>query len=112
MIAAILVVNNLRDRDTDRQAGKRTLAVIIGPRGTRMEYTLLILLAYAFPPAMLASGAAAPLILLPLLTLPLGAHCIWKIYRETGRALNVRLGATAMLSLWFSLLLAIGIAMA
>lgn len=111
LIAAILVVNNLRDRDTDRQAGKRTLAVIIGPLGTRMEYTLLILLAYAFPPAMLASGAATPLILLPLLTLPLGAHCIWKIYRETGRALNVRLGATAMLSLWFSLLLAIGIAM-
>jgi 1,4-dihydroxy-2-naphthoate octaprenyltransferase len=110
LIAAILVVNNLRDRETDRQAGKRTLAVIIGPHGTRLEYTLLVLLAYAFPPAMLASGAAA-FILLPLLTLPLGAHCIWKIYRETGRALNVRLGATAMLSLWFSLLLAIGIAM-
>jgi 1,4-dihydroxy-2-naphthoate octaprenyltransferase len=112
LIAAILVVNNLRDRDTDRKAGKRTLAVIIGPHGTRMEYTLLILLAYAFPPAMLASGAALPVILLPLLTLPLGARCIWKIYRETGRVLNVRLGATAMLSLWFSLLLAIGIAVA
>ena len=45
------------------------------------------------------------------MTLPLGARCIWKIYRETGRVLNARLGATAMLSLWFSLLLAIGIAM-
>jgi 1,4-dihydroxy-2-naphthoate octaprenyltransferase len=112
LIAAILVVNNLRDRDTDREAGKRTLAVIIGPRGTRMEYTLLILLAYAFPPAMLAGGAASPFILLPLLTLPFGGRCIRRIYRETGRVLNVRLGATAMLSLWFSLLLAIGIAVA
>jgi 1,4-dihydroxy-2-naphthoate octaprenyltransferase len=111
LIAAILVVNNRRDRDTDREAGKRTLAVIIGPQGTRLDYALLILLACAFPAAMLAGGAASPFILLPLLTLPLGGRCIWSIYRETGHALNVRLGATAMLSLWFSLLLAIGMAM-
>jgi 1,4-dihydroxy-2-naphthoate polyprenyltransferase len=108
MIAAILVVNNLRDMDTDRAAGKRTLAVMIGPHYTRIEYTLLVLLAYAFPPAMLASGASQPLILLPLITFPLGGLCIRKIYQENGRVLNARLGATAMLALGFSILLSIG----
>lgn len=110
MIAAILVVNNLRDMNTDRTAGKRTLAVMIGSHYTRIEYTLLVLLAYAFPPAMLASGAPGPLILLPLITFPLGGLCIRKIYQENGRDLNARLGATAMLALGFSILLSIGIA--
>jgi 1,4-dihydroxy-2-naphthoate polyprenyltransferase len=110
LIAAILVVNNLRDIETDRSAGKQTLAVIIGPHYTRIEYTLLVLLAYAFPPIMLATGASQPLILLPFLTFPLGGLCIRKIYQENGRVLNARLGATAMLALWFSTLLAIGIA--
>lgn len=110
LIAAILVVNNLRDMDTDREAGKRTLAVMIGPRYTRIEYTLLVLLAYAFPLAMLAAGASPPVILLPFLSLPLGGLCIRKIYQEHGRALNARLGGTAMLSLCFSVLLSIGIA--
>lgn len=109
LIAAILVVNNLRDRDTDRAAGKRTLAVMLGPLGTRIEYTILVMLAYALPVFMLAAGAASPLLLLPLLTLPFGLRCIRGIFREKGRALNARLGATAMLSLWFSMLLAIGI---
>jgi len=112
LIAAILVVNNLRDTETDREAGKRTLAVMIGPRYTRIEYTLLILLAYAFPLTMLATGASPAQILLPFLTLPLGGLCIHKIYQENGRALNARLGTTAMLSLWFSVLLSIGIAAA
>ena len=110
LIAAILVVNNLRDRDTDREAGKQTLAVMIGPRYTRIEYTLLVLSAYSFPVAMLATGVSSPAILLPFLTLPLGWHCIRKIYQENGKALNTRLGTTALLSLWFSLLLSIGIA--
>lgn len=112
LIAAILVVNNLRDRDTDQAAGKRTLAVMIGPRCTRIEYSLLVIIAYVFPLVMLASGASPPVILLPFLTLPLGAHCIRRIYQENGRTLNARLGATAMLSLWFSVLLSVGIAVA
>ena len=41
MITAILVVNNLRDIQTDRRAGKRTLAVLLGSRATKFEYSLL-----------------------------------------------------------------------
>jgi 1,4-dihydroxy-2-naphthoate octaprenyltransferase len=111
LIAAILVVNNLRDRDTDRETGKHTLAVIIGPRWTRIEYALLVLAAYAFPPLMLAGGGSSGWILLPLVTLPIGVHAIRRIYREHGASLNRRLGATAMLALWFSGLWSMGIAM-
>src|SRR6266404_3448552 len=45
-VTAILVVNNLRDIETDRQAGKRTLAVRLGALLTRAQYTLLLLLPY------------------------------------------------------------------
>jgi len=110
LITAILVVNNLRDIDTDQNAGKDTLAVMIGPHRTRWQYTLLIVAAFGFPPVMLASGAARPAVLLPLLTLPFGWRCIRGIYREKGRILNARLSATAQLSLWFSLLLSFGLA--
>jgi 1,4-dihydroxy-2-naphthoate octaprenyltransferase len=102
LIAAILAVNNLRDIATDRETGKHTLAVMIGPRGTRAEYALLVVTAYLLPPALLAAGIARAWILLPLLTLPLAVDNIRGVYRANGRALNLRLGATAMLALWFS----------
>jgi len=46
---ALLVVNNLRDIDTDARAGKRTLAVRLGVTGTRVQYTLLWSFAVAVP---------------------------------------------------------------
>ncbi|HSM05396.1 MAG TPA: 1,4-dihydroxy-2-naphthoate polyprenyltransferase [Longimicrobiales bacterium] len=46
---ALLVVNNLRDIDTDRRAGKRTLATRLGVAGTRVEYTLLWAVAMGVP---------------------------------------------------------------
>jgi 1,4-dihydroxy-2-naphthoate octaprenyltransferase len=49
LITAILVVNNLRDIDTDARAGKRTLAVRIGATGTKVEYVLLLLAAFLAP---------------------------------------------------------------
>ena len=49
LITAILVVNNLRDIQSDRQTGKRTLAVIIGSRGSRIEYVMLLAGAYVIP---------------------------------------------------------------
>jgi 1,4-dihydroxy-2-naphthoate octaprenyltransferase len=51
LATAILAVNNLRDIETDARAGKRTLAVMLGPSGTRVEYLLLCGLAAAVPPA-------------------------------------------------------------
>ena len=49
LTTAILVVNNLRDHSTDRVAGKRTLAVRLGPTLTKAEFGLLILVALVAP---------------------------------------------------------------
>ncbi|NQU66134.1 MAG: 1,4-dihydroxy-2-naphthoate polyprenyltransferase, partial [SAR324 cluster bacterium] len=49
LITAILVVNNFRDIETDRQTGKRTLAVRLGIRGSQVEYLLLLAFAYLIP---------------------------------------------------------------
>lgn len=51
---AILVVNNLRDIPTDRVAGKRTLAVRIGARGSKVQYLSLLALGAAVPPVGVA----------------------------------------------------------
>ena len=120
LITAILVVNNLRDIDTDARANKRTLAVRLGRAGARGEYTLLLLLAYLTPAAMLAvsalGGAVRPvdlLALLPWLTLPKALRLRSVIYSGVeGPVLNKTLAGTAQLSLWFSALFAVGLAAA
>jgi 1,4-dihydroxy-2-naphthoate octaprenyltransferase len=109
LITAILVVNNLRDIATDRAAGKRTLAVMIGPYATRIEYALLVGLAYGVPPVACMAGDSAVPVLLPLLSLPLAGACLRLVFTASGRDLNEGLGRTAMLALVFSLLLAAGL---
>ena len=54
LVTAILVVNNVRDIETDRLAGKRTLAVRLGRRATRLEYTLCVAGAYVVAAAHVA----------------------------------------------------------
>ncbi len=109
LITAIIVVNNLRDIDTDRKAGKNTLAVILGRRWTIIEYKLLLLLSYLVPPAMVLTGAAGALILLPLVTGPQAWLLAIKIAEEQGAQLNELLAGTARLSLIYSLLFAAGL---
>lgn len=110
MITSILVVNNLRDIQTDRRAGKRTLAVTIGAHGTKLEYTLLHASAYALPIVIWLCNLTNGFILLPLLSLPLAIplnRMIWKNPSEV--ILNQALGRTVQLALAFSLLLSIGL---
>ncbi len=111
LITAILVVNNLRDINTDRKTGKRTLAVILGPRGSRVEYTLLLTASYAIPVLLWALGHYRIPALLPLLSLPLTAPLLRLIWHESGRELNRGLADTARLALIFSVLFAIGLAL-
>ena len=110
LITAILVVNNLRDLETDRQAGKHTLAVLIGIRATKLEYSLLHTAAYILPAAVWLCELAEYFILLPILSLPLAVplnRTIWK--NPGGTILNQALAGTARLALIFSLLLSIGL---
>jgi len=109
LATAVLVVNNLRDVETDRVAGKRTLAVRIGARGARFEYAALLGVAYAVLPAFLLLGGRSAWVLLPWVTLPLGFKLVSDIVGGTaGAQLNPLLAATAQLGVVFSLLLAVG----
>lgn len=109
LVTAILVVNNLRDADTDARAGKRTLAVLLGRRGARIEYTLLLALAYVTPLWLwLGYGFRWP-VLAPLLTLPLAWRPLTAVWTVLGPALNKTLAATAQLAVWYALAFAVGI---
>lgn len=109
LITAILVVNNLRDIGTDAKAGKRTLAVMIGARNTRLQFVILLVFAYAAPILIWLGFERGPAVLLPLLSLPLAAKRAISIYSATGTALNPLLAGTAQLSLRYSLLLSLGL---
>ena len=109
LATAILVVNNLRDIETDQRAGKKTLAVRFGRRGAQVEYMLLLGLAYLIPLVMGFSGVASLWVLLSWLSLPLVGPLIRLIMRETGRPLNQALAGTARLELVYSFLLALGL---
>ena len=108
-VTAIIVVNNLRDIETDRRAGKMTLAVRLGDRATRWQYALLVGGAYVLLPSLMLAGASA-WVWLPWLTLPLGLGLCRSVLGGTGgRALNPVLKRTARLHLAFGSLLALGL---
>ncbi|MBN2044894.1 MAG: 1,4-dihydroxy-2-naphthoate polyprenyltransferase [Anaerolineales bacterium] len=106
----ILVVNNIRDINTDRAAGRTNLAVKFGRKAAEWQYALNLVIAYAVPILLVCIHQAAYWSLLPLISLPLGIN-IWQILRsgQVGSTLNPQLGRTARLLLIFCLLLAIGL---
>lgn len=108
LVTAIIVVNNLRDIATDRAAGKRTLAVIIGTRAARAEYALLVIGAFLAPPLLWLGGLTGPWVMLAWLSAPLAIAPIRIMLTGEGRALNPALKGTARLHLAFGLLLALG----
>lgn len=111
LATCILVVNNVRDRETDTKAGKRTLAVRLGRGGGIAEYVLLLVASYGTPALLVALGMSSPWVLLPWLTLPIGVLLARALMRVTGAALNVTLVNTAKLLLLFGLLFTAGIAL-
>lgn len=115
LITAILVVNNLRDLPTDRAAGKRTLAVMLGEPFAKAEYLVLLGAAVAVPVALPLAGLAGPAVLLPLLAAPLALPPSREVVSvgpgSDRRRLNPALRATARLSLVYGALLAVGLAL-
>ena len=109
LAAAILVVNNVRDLDTDRRAGKRTLAVKLGRPRARTLFGAMLALAFAAPVAIPLAGGLSWWVLLALLALPLAPPLYRTVATRTdGPALNGALAATGRLLAVFSLLLSAG----
>jgi 1,4-dihydroxy-2-naphthoate polyprenyltransferase len=108
LASAILVVNNVRDIDTDRRAGKRTLAVRVGREKARRLFTLMIAFAYIALIGIVLELSAW--VLLPLLTIPLAVPLVRTVNTRTdGASLNGALADTGRLLAVFSLLLAVGV---
>jgi 1,4-dihydroxy-2-naphthoate octaprenyltransferase len=108
LATAVLVVNNLRDRDGDARVGKRTLAVVLGRRGALLEYAALIASAYAILVALVAQRG--PWLALPAITLPLGLVQLRALAAAVeGPSFNRCLAATAQLVLAYGLSLALAI---
>ncbi|MFC6718558.1 1,4-dihydroxy-2-naphthoate polyprenyltransferase [Natrialbaceae archaeon GCM10025810] len=107
---AILVVNNVRDLETDEAAGKRTLAVRLGYRWSRVEYVSMLALAYAVPPWFWLATDVGAGVLLPLLTLPYAATVAGTVCTRTdGEALNPALEGTGKLLALYALAFAAGV---
>ena len=110
LAAAILVVNNVRDIDSDRRAGKRTLAVKLGRQRTRVMYACVVYLAYLFTPVTWVFGPTTAWVLLPWLTLPLAASVARIVRSRTdGPSLNGALARSGLLQLAFCVLLSAGL---
>ena len=110
LAAAILVVNNVRDVDTDARAGKRTIAVRLGAARTRSLYVLLVGVALVSPVVLTWSGVAPPSVLVVLVAIFAARGPLAVVRRQNGLALNPALAQTARLHLVFGALLAVAIA--
>jgi 1,4-dihydroxy-2-naphthoate polyprenyltransferase len=107
--AAALMVNNIRDIDTDERAGKFTLAVRLGRHTAQRVFAVTLYLAYAWL-LVLAIATGKPWILLAMVTLPIAPPLARTVLRHTdGAALNRALAQTAMLAAAFCALLALGV---
>lgn len=111
LATAILVVNNVRDRETDVLAGKRTLAVRFGRAAGLAEYRLLILVSYLVPVLLFVLGRSSWPILAPHLTAPAAVLLLRGLERGQGRELNAVLVGTARLLVFFGALFTLGLAL-
>ena len=109
LAANILVVNNYRDLETDRAAGKKTLVVRFGRRFAVWQYALSVLCALLGPVALSLYGYRWP-VLLPLLLAPWASSLTGRLARSNGAAEQIELlGATAKFLAAFGVLLSVGL---
>ena len=104
----LLSINNIRDRETDSKAQKRTIATRIGRKNAELVLDMQTLLSYVFPIILSFRGYSYP-ILLPLLTLPIAVIMLKSVKSRDGRELNISLQDSAKLLVIFGLVLTIGV---
>ncbi len=108
IVTAILVVNNLRDIENDKKAGKHTLAVRFGERGTRVEYLACMVTAYLVLPLTALLGLIPWTALLAWASLPLAIRSTRAVFTQRGRPLNAALAGTGQTAFVFSILFWVG----
>jgi len=115
LATAILVLNNLRDIDTDARAGKRTLAVRIGRTGTKIEFLLLLLFGFGVPAIGVAFFGWSGWVLMSLHAILLLLRPCWAVLAATPATdpstLIPHLGRTAQAAGLYGLLLGLGLAL-
>jgi 1,4-dihydroxy-2-naphthoate octaprenyltransferase len=109
LITNILVVNNYRDIEEDREVGKNTLAVKMGKKFTRYQYLAFMILSYAILFVVYFTFNQRLFVFLPFLTLPIAIKLIKMVFTYKGEELNKTLELTAKLSGFYGLLFAVGI---
>jgi len=109
LATAILVVNNVRDIDQDRESGKRTLPVRFGRPWGVAEFVVLVALAYLVPLLLVLTDRATISLLLVLLSVPLALPLVRSLRHERGDLLNRTLAGTARLFLVWSILYSAGL---
>ena len=108
LATAILVVNNLRDRDADIISGKKTLAVRFGKTFSKIQFIMLVMLPFVLPFHLWRQWNKMSF-LLTLFTLPIAVHLIIQLFNNTGVDLNKVLAGTARFLFIFTLLLSAGL---
>lgn len=109
LITNILVVNNYRDIEEDREANKKTLAVLMGRFFTRLQFILLMTLSYLTVILLHFYFNYSLWILLPLSTIPIAIILIKMLYTLNGEELNKTLELSAKFAGLYGLLLSIGL---
>ena len=108
LACALLVINNLRDIPTDSLTGKRTLAVVLGDKRTRLLYAACVVLPFCVAAAM---APVAPLALIALAAVPFALPPLRQVLGgASGPGLIAALGQTGRLQLAFGALLTVGLA--
>jgi 1,4-dihydroxy-2-naphthoate octaprenyltransferase len=109
LAANILVVNNYRDVETDKKAGKRTLVVRFGRSAARLQFGVSLFLAFTIPVHLLTRGFE-PVVLLPVAIAPMAFRHVRRLAEaETPAELIVLLGDTGKLLALYALLLSVGV---
>ncbi len=111
LITNILVVNNYRDIEEDKAAGKFTLAVKFGKTFTRYQFISLTLISFLIPAVLYIFFNYSILIFLPYFTFPAAYKIIVMLYKLNGTELNKTLELAAKLSALFGILFSIGLAL-
>ena len=109
LITNILIVNNYRDIEEDKTAGKKTLAVLLGREFSRYEYIFFILISFFIPFLLHFKYDFSFWIFLPYLTAPIAITLVKMIFAFTGMQLNKTLELSAKFSALYGLLLSVGI---